>query len=442
MHQANTFTMRRPRVALALLALLVALCFPGGQFVSTGLAQAIDQQEQKLDDKAAKAFQHARELLDEENWSGAVARFEEFLAVYSHDKNVPAAHYWLALALKKQGKFGEAEARLMRLLSEYPNSSWTNDARALRIEIAGLTNNVATVIQAANDENENVRLTALQSLLRIDPPRALSMISDVLRPDSPASLKLKMAVVTLLGRAGGKAAMPMLSQVVNSQAATELRVAGVYALAEIDDPSVFDSLKTAANSDNKPVVQATLLAIGQLPGEQAKAYIVELARTSDGPSVAREQSILLLGQQATESDVDELLKIYEGNTDLNTRRQALLALSLSRSPRAAARLSQIALEQDGNAELRREAILALGQRGESQSLDNLIQLYDRENQEEIKKWVIFSLAQTDEKSATRKLMTIAKSDTSQRLRELAVLSLQRSSDPEVRKFLQEVNRLP
>jgi HEAT repeat protein len=428
----------KARVASASFALLVAMCFPGGELALTSSARA--GQERKLDNKAEEAFRFARELFDEEKWSDAVVKFEEFLAVYPHDKNVPAAHYWLALTLKKQGKYGEADERLARLLSEFPNSNWTNDARAMRVEIAGLTSNVNAVIQSASDENESVKLTALQSLLRLDPPRALSLIADVLRPDSTASLKLKMSVVTLLGRGGGKAALPMLAQVINRPAATELRVAGVHALVQIDDPSVFDALKTAANSDDRRVVHAAVLAIGQLRGEQPRAYIVELARTANGPSMAREQSILLLGQQSTESDVDELLKIYEGNTDLKTRKQTILALCLSRSPRADAKLSEIARQQGASTELRREAILALGQRGESQSLGILIQLYDEENGEAVKKSIILSLGQTGEKSATRKLMVIAKSDPSPRLRQLAVLSLQRSSDPEVRKFLQEMNR--
>ena len=340
-------------------------------FMATPLVRASFAQQSK----AEAAFIHARELFDEENWTAAAAKFEEFLALYPQDKNVPAAYYWLAMTLKKQTKYAEADERLARLLNEFPNSSWANDARALRVEIAGLTNNEAIVVQAASDENESVRLAALQSLLRLNPERAFTMIADVLRPDSKASSNMKLSVVTLLGRGAGKAAVPLLTQVVNEQTVTQLRVRAIYALAQIDDPSAFDVLKAAGSSEDQQVAKAALFALAQLPGDSSQS-----------------------------------------------------------------RLWEIAQQQDGSVELRSQAILALGQRGELQSLNKLIQLYDQERNEDVKRWIILALAPSNEKTVTRKLMTIAKSDQSPRLRHWALLSLQRSSDPEVRKFLQEMER--
>ncbi len=441
MRYGNSATFRTTRGASALLV-LVAMFFLGAPVVRTSSAVPRDtaQPERKLNNQAEEAFRRARELCDEENWSAAVAKFEEFLALYPQDRNVPATYYWLAMALKKQTKYAEADERLARLINEFPNSSWANDARTLRVEIAGLMRNVESVVQSASEENENVKLTALQSLLRLDPPRALELIADLFRPDSSESLNLKLSVVTLLGRGGGKAAVPLLSQVINQQTVTELRVGAVYALAQIDDPAVFDVLKGTAGSDNKRVTEAALFAVAHLPGENPRAFIRELARTSNTAPATRRQSILLLAQQETESAVDELLRIYEAATDVETRHQTVLALGLSRNPRAQAKLWEIARQQDGNTELRSQAILALGQGSESQALDNLIQLYDLEKNEEIREWIVLALAQSSERSATGKLMAIARSDPSAGLRRMAVLSLQRSSDPAVRKFLQEMDR--
>lgn len=406
MRQRNT-TSWNTRIATASLVLL-AMVFLGAQVVRPNwpVPRDVYEQERKLDNKAEDAFVRARELFDAEKWSAAVAGFEEFVALYPQHRNVPAAHYWLAMALKKQTKYAEADGRLVRLINEFPNSSWANDARALRVELAGLTRNTESVIQSAGDDNENVRLTSLQSLLRLDPPRALRMMAEVLRPDSKESQNMKMSVVTLLGRGGGKAALPLLSQVVNEHTSTELRVHAVYALSEIDDPAVFNTLKGAASSDNKQVAEAALFSIGHLPGEQAKAFVAELARTP-GNEAARHQSILLLGQQETDSAVDELLKIYQASEDVDTRKQTVTALGMNRNPRAHS---------------------------------TLIQFYDQEKNEDVKEWIILALAQANERAATRKLMAIARDDSSKRLRQMAVLSLQRSSDPEVRKFLQEMDR--
>ncbi len=424
MRQGNSSTSWIACIALAAL-MVVAMLSPINAAAPRG------DDEQQLNSKAEQSFNKARELFDEENWPAAAAKFEEFLATYPQDRNAAAAHYWLAMTLKKQAKYAEADERLSRLLNEFPYSNWTNDARALRVEIAGLTRNEAMIVQSTSDQNENVKLTALQSLLRIDPDRALKMIADVLRPDSKESVHMKLSAVTMLRRVGGKAAVPLLSQVINEQTATELRVRAIYTIAQIDDPGVFEVLKAASSSDNKHVAEASLFAIAQLPGEQPAAFISEKARGSN------QQSILLLGQQETNSAVDELISIYDTNQDIATRKQTMMALGLNQNPRAKAKLWEIARQQDGNAALRTHAILALGQGSDSRTLNEMAQFYDQEKDEGLKKVIIMALAQSNEKVATRKLMAIASSDPSQSLRGTAKLSLQRFNDPEVRKFLQE-----
>lgn len=419
---------------------LVAMLFTGGSVVRTNsaLPDGINQLAQKPDPQTA--LLRARELFDEEKWEAAIVKFEEFIALSPRDKNIPAAYYWLAVALKKESKYAEADERAARLIKEFPRSNWATDARALRVEIAGLTRNVQVIMQSASDENESVRLTALQSLLRVDVPRALIMVADWLKPDSHETLNMKVSAVTLLGRGGVKAATPLLSQVVNEQTDTRLRVAATYALAQIDDPGVFDFLKgVVANSNNQLVAEAALYAVAHLPGERSSAFISELARASNNATPAtRQQAILLLAQTETEGTVEELVNIYDTVQDPETRKQTLLALGLTRNPRAQAKLLEIARQQNGDAELRGQAILALGQRGEPRALESLVKLYDEEKSEDLKEWVILALAQSGEKSAVRKLMTIGKSDPSPRLRQTAVLSLQRNSDPEVQKFLREL----
>ena len=430
------------RVAAASLV-LVAMLFVVVGVVRTSSALregSVNQRAQKPDPQTAPVLLRARELFDEENWEAAIAKFNEFIALSPRDKNVPAAYYWLAVALKKQSKYAEADERSARLIKEFPRSNWATDARALRVEIAGLTRNVQIIMQSASDENESVRLTALQSLLRIDVPRALKMVADWLQPDSHESLNMKVSAVTLLGRAGVKEATPLLSQVVNEQRETKLRVAATYALAQIDDPSVFDFLKgVVANSNNQEVAEAALNAVAHLPGERSTAFISELARAPNSATPAtRQHAILLLAQKETELTVDELVNIYDTAPDAETRKQTLLALGLTRNPRAQAKLWEIARQQNGDAELRSQAILELGQSGEPHVLESLAKFYDEEKSEDLKEWVILALAQSGEKSAARKLMTIGKSDPSQRLRQIAVLSLQRNSDPEVQRFLREL----
>ena len=69
-------------------------------------------QSSNAKDEAMKAFRQGRDQIEDENWNGAAATFISFVTDYPKHKDVDAALYWTAFALKKQGKFAEADAVL------------------------------------------------------------------------------------------------------------------------------------------------------------------------------------------------------------------------------------------------------------------------------------------------------------------------------------------
>src|SRR5262249_32755036 len=95
-------------------------------------------QSASASDAAMQIFRDGRDLIADEKWDRAAKRFRDFINEYPKHKDVDAAHYWLAFALKKQGKLDEADQQLERLVRNYPRSNWLNDGRAMRVEIAGL----------------------------------------------------------------------------------------------------------------------------------------------------------------------------------------------------------------------------------------------------------------------------------------------------------------
>ena len=72
--------------------------------------------------------------------------------------------YWTAFALKKQEKFAEADRQLERLIRERPNSNWLDDARAMRVEIAGQTGNRQVVERELDKNDLEIKAIALQSI--------------------------------------------------------------------------------------------------------------------------------------------------------------------------------------------------------------------------------------------------------------------------------------
>ncbi len=386
---------------------------------------------------AMKLFREGRDLIEEENWTRAAERFNDFLTDYPKDKNVDAALYWFAFALKKQERYAESNQRLERLIREYPQSSWANDARAMRIEIAPRLGNERVVDEGINKNDEEIKLIALQSLFEANQERAIAYVADILKSNSSASPRLKRTAIMLLGQHGGKQATTLLLDAVRNQLDPKLRRFAITALGQTNDENVLDLLKDlATNSDDSEIVKAAVFAIAQQDGERARRLLSELARTARSPR-ARREAIFWLGQRGGESSIDELFALYNADQDTENRKQILFALSQIGSPRASTKLLEIARTGD-NLEVRKQAVFWLGQSGDAQAIDNLIGLYDAEKSVELKERIIFAFSQSGQKRALRKLMDVARSDASIELRKKAIFWLGQSRDPEATKFIEEL----
>lgn len=156
-------------------------------------------------DAATEAFRAGRDLIADEEWVKAEEKFNQVIVQYRTSKYVDAAMYWLAFTLKKQGKFKVADAALERLIKTYPKSTWINDARAMRVEIAprlGKGDMIAEEASSAN--NDEIRVVALQSLFQANPERAMTFVVDILKPESKASRRLKESAIMLIGQSSGR----------------------------------------------------------------------------------------------------------------------------------------------------------------------------------------------------------------------------------------------
>lgn len=437
---------RRRRLARAALRAALGLCvlvLPGGgaeSAASVGAQAGNAADSAKVKDGAglaAQLFGEARTLFENENWAAAAAKFEEFLTAHPRDLQADAALYWLATALKKQERFQAAGQALARLSKEFPRSSWASDARVMRVELASLTGDRPAIEKALADEDEDVRLVALQSLVRLEPERAAEVAAEVLKPGSAASPRMKLAVVALLENAGRGAATSLLVEVVRRETDQKLRKAAIYALGRGGHQGALEFLKgLVVSGGDDEIAKSAAFAIAQLPGTPAGEFLGELARTA--PSREMRRSVVnWLAHQNTETAVGELVKTFDAAGDAETKALCLLALGQSNLPRAQDKLAEVA-RQHAEPEVRMHAILGMGLRGEERGVNSLLALYDAEADETVKEWVLAALGMAGQKRGLRKLMDVAAGDASARLRRAALKALTRvGGDPAVEKFLRE-----
>jgi HEAT repeat protein len=319
-----------------------------------------------------------------------------------------------------------------------------DDAKKLHTQIT-LAIDPKAAEQAAREADVEIKIIALQSLCQTEPARCSALIGDVLASNSAP--RLKEAAITLLGRHGGREAVPALLNIARTGGDMNLRLKAIAALGRINDESVLEPLREQAMqpefSDNG-LVDTALHAIARHESPRAVQVLAELgmnARTLEG----RKHAIYLLStQRKGEPPVDELFRIYDSDQNIEIRKQVVAGLGSRISERAGERLAQIARTAT-NTELRSTAIKAIAQRSRSipnrntdPDLEVLLALYDSERDEELKDVIIDNISHYQSKRATQKLMEIVRSNAPIERRKKAISALSRSKDPDILRFLEDI----
>jgi HEAT repeat protein len=412
-----------------------------GAFLVSGNAQqdldTVNRFVQTQNAAAARIFREGRNSIGDEEWEEAEGKFKNFVASYPKEKNLDAALYWLAFALTKQEKYGQADTQLKRLLTEFPRSNWADDANALRAQIAQHSGDQNVIVQTLNEDDVEVKIVALESLFASNPERGFAYVSEMMKPGSKANSRLKEAGIELLRRHGGKQAIELLLDIIRNQTDPKLRATAIHTLGRTGDESVLPLLKDlATNSTDEEVSKAAIFAISRFEKDVARSLLLDLARNGKSVEV-RKDAIFWLSQHG-DAVMDELMRIYATDNSVEVKKQIVFALKRMGSPRSLAKLYEIARNNSEDAQVRKDALHWIGQSGDKLSLDFLIQMYDGEKDSEVKQQIIFALSRTGDKRAIRKMIDIAKSDSSVELRKQAIFWLGRSNDPEAQKFLEDL----
>lgn len=497
--------LKRHQMRLSLVV-LVGIALIGAVSIRSRVAQGRDQDVQKLnrfvqtakaDTPAMKLFREGRDFIEAENWQKAAEKFNGLISDFPKDKEVDAALYWYAYALHKQDKKDAAAVPLLRLVKDFPHSSWRREAEAMLVVLG----RGDAVQQALDRSNCEIKVLALQSLFEADEDRALNFVSQVLKATTPADCPtLKTAAVSLLGSYGGSRAIPILLELARGQLDLKLRLTAIRNLGEQNSDTIAEELSRVYEGDRTKEIRSQILrALAEMGNPRAEAKLIEIARSGDDLAT-RQLAIRYLGERDGTASLEELLRIFDADRTPEIRRQILRSLAKREDPRAQAKLLEIARKGE-TPELRVEAIRRLGERGgislndlltlyssetnvnikqglirvyaetddprarvklfeiakssespdlrlyairrlgeknDDQTFEQLIGMYDAETNDEVKGTLIRAFGESNQKSAVRKLMSIARSDSSVALRKLAVRTLGESKDPEALKFLEDL----
>jgi len=148
--------------------------------------------------------------INDGQWAKAIEDFT--LVAKQHGGHADGALYWKAYAENKQGLPSAALDSCTQLQRDYPSSQWIEECGALEIEIRA---NRGQPVQPATERDENLKLLALNELMRQDEVRAIQVIRELLLSGNSENMSEK--AIFILAHGKSDQAQKLLGQIASGQ---------------------------------------------------------------------------------------------------------------------------------------------------------------------------------------------------------------------------------
>jgi len=328
-----------------------------------------DTQENQLYSDATRAINESR-------WSDAEPLLDQVYKL--HGQRSDAALYWKAYVKNKEGRSSEALEACATLRKNYANSDWLKECSALEIEIKG---NSGSPVQPQTEQNEELKLLALNSLMQGGNANALPILQQIL--EGQQSDRLKERALFVLAQDQSNAGRTLLGQIVRGEKNPHLQMKAIRLIAAAQGSGSADTLGSVYAKSSDPSVKKAVLDAYLVMNAPDK--LVEAAQHESDPELAR-HAVSELGAMGA---VERLSEIYRATSSKDLK-AAIIHAYVAAGAKGAEQLSSLAsTEQDP--ELRRKAIRNMGITGGSAVVPSLLAIYSKSSDQESKKAVIDAL---------------------------------------------------
>jgi TolA-binding protein len=457
-------------------------------------------------DPADSIYRAARELLNRRDYAQAARLFGRLRddSRYARSAYRADAYYWQAFALSSEGteeSLFQAQDILGQLVRQYPadkrhkdtNGLMTtvqvrlaqlgvpNAARQIRemaldpvvvsealsttaarsaaiaarsAAVADMSDRVAWAVQSGgswtvrqrpqcqNDDSE-IRLIALNALVRMDTAAAMPVLRDVLARRDECAAALRQSSLITVSRIKTDEAENLLVEVARNDPEADVRRTALMHLATRNpDRAVAlagESLRAAQDGAGQ---EWALQTLARMRTDAAWRIIRDYAALSTNSVETRRRAIAALGQSNDSTNTAFLRDLYGrvGN-ERQLKEAILMSSAFRRTGMDQGWLFAVAQNDSEDARLREYAISALGRRRDI-GVDRFVELYDRATDKRVRSATLMVLADRakNDSAAADKLIAIARNETDPDLRKRAVMGLAASNDPRARELLIEILR--
>lgn len=406
-------------------------------------------------DPADSLYRAGRDALQRNDFARAAELFHQVRERYNDSRYTADSYYWEAFARYRMG--GNDDLRAARELldtqrSRYPRAATHSDAEALRTRIQGVLarqGDEGAAVDIARqadqssatgcpDEDNDVRVAALNALLQMDADQAIPILKKVLARREPCTATLRRKAVFLVAQKRSPESTQILLNAVRTDPDSEVREQAVFWLSQVPSEEAVPALDSILRGSKDPELQKkAVFALSQIHSPKASEVLRGLATRNDAGEEVREQAVFWMGQQASPENAAFLEQLYGQVSSTELKEKIIFSLSQMHRQESGKWLMTIAMNEQEPIDLRKKALFWAGQIPDV-SMADLTGLWDRVTNQEMKEQLIFVYSQRKDPAAVDKLIQIAKTDSNPDMRKKALFWLSQSKDPRAAKVLEDV----
>ena len=219
---------------------------------------------------------------------------------------------------------------------------------------------------------------------------------------------VRSTAVFWLGQTGGQIAF-LADFVRDGKEDNDLRRAAAHAIGASRDQEALSTLQSLyAASLPEDVKRGIIHAVAENENKPAAyAFLLRVAQT-DPHEESRRTAVHQLAEAGGASAVEDLIRIYTTERTTDVRRTVVHALAEIDSPRAQAKIVEIARGRDEPEDLRRQAIHQLAERDTEAAFDELSAIFAADANPDVRRQILHAFSEMKTPRARARLLAAAR----------------------------------
>jgi TolA-binding protein len=307
-------------------------------------------------------YEQARSAIENSQFDLAIRDFSRLAEEVKNYSRADAALYWKAYGQSKLTLDADALKTIADLSKEFASSPWVRDARALAVEIQQAA---GQPISAELQNDEELKLLALRSVMQTDPDKGVQVIEKMLA--GSATPRVRDRALFVLAQSRSPKAHDIIAATAKNNANPDMQIRAIRYLGMMRTSDYNEIMAAIYRSSADASVKRAILQSYFQNGSSDK--LGELARTEKDVDLRR-TAIRNLGMMNRPETTEMLVSIYRSDSSPDVRREVVNSLFVHRDAKALVDLAKA--EKDPA--LKRELVSKLAVMKAPEATDYMLEL--------------------------------------------------------------------